>query len=199
MYIKLKEQEDLFKVEVVYQNKKIEKLQEKFHRKEDYKDLTIISGEFRERIEGLFYGSEYRLIIYSEHFETGYALMLATPAEMWWSTYAKTLYDDILQELNKIDFEILFPWLEKNIEEFDKILTLASRKNDDKKEEHIVYLKNALNELQQKNNYFAKQMNAMWQEKITKQKRQVDEVKDKLRMEQEKLEDLRKNIRDIKE
>lgn len=199
MYIKLQEQEDLFKIEVVYQNKKIEKLQEKFHRKEDYKDLTIISGEFRERIEGLFYGSEYRLIIYSEHFEIGYALMLATPAEMWWSTYSKTLYDDILQELNKIDFEILFPWLEKNIEEFDKILTLASRKNDDKKEEHIVYLKNALNELQQKNNYFAKQMNAMWQEKITKQKRQVDEVKDKLRMEQEKLEDLQKNIRDIKE
>ena len=30
MYIELKEQEDLFKVEVVYQNKKIDKLQEKF-------------------------------------------------------------------------------------------------------------------------------------------------------------------------
>ena len=41
MYIELKEQEDLFKVEVVYQNKKIDKLQEKFHRKEDYKDLTM--------------------------------------------------------------------------------------------------------------------------------------------------------------
>lgn len=43
MYIELKEQEDLFKVEVVYQNKKIDKLQEKFHRKEDYKDLMMIS------------------------------------------------------------------------------------------------------------------------------------------------------------
>lgn len=29
MYIELKKQEDLFKVEVVYQNKKIDKLQEK--------------------------------------------------------------------------------------------------------------------------------------------------------------------------
>lgn len=82
MYIELKEQEDLFKVEAVYQNKKIDKLQEKFHRKEDYKDLTMISGEFLERIEGLFYGSEYRLIIYSEHFEVGYVLMLATPVNM---------------------------------------------------------------------------------------------------------------------
>lgn len=199
MYIELKGQEDLFKVEVVYQNKKIDKLQEKFHRKEDYKDLTMISGEFLERIEGLFYGSEYRLIIYSQHFETGYVLMLATPIKMPWSTYAKTLYDDILHELNKIDFEILFPWLEKNIEEFDKILTLASRKNDDKKEEHTAYLKNALDELKQRDNYFAKQMNAMWQERIDKQKRKVEEVKDKLRMEQETLEDLQKNIRDIKE
>lgn len=199
MYIELKEQEDLFKVEVVYQNKKIDKLQEKFHRKEDYKDLTMISGEFLERIEGLFYGSEYRLIIYSEHFEVGYVLMLATPVNMPWNTYAKTLYDDILHELNKIDFEILFPWLEKNIEEFDKILTLASRKNDDKKEEHTAYLKNALDELKQKDNYFAKQMNAMWQERIDKQKRKVEEVKDKLRMEQETLEDLQENIRNIKE
>lgn len=199
MYIELKEQEDLFKVEVVYQNKKIDKLQEKFHRKEDYKDLTMISGEFLERIEGLFYGSEYRLIIYSQHFETGYVLMLATPIKMPWSTYAKTLYDDILHELNKIDFEILFPWLEKNIEEFDKILTLASRKNDDKKEEHTAYLKNALDELKQQDNYFAKQMNAMWQERIDKQKRKVEEVKDKLRMEQETLEDLQENIRDVKE
>lgn len=199
MYIELKEQEDLFKIEVVYQNKKIDKLQEKFHRKEDYKDLTMISGEFRERIEGLFYGSEYRLIIYSQHFETGYVLMLATPAKMPWSTYAKTLYDDILHELNKIDFEILFPWLEKNIEEFDKILTLASRKNDDKKEEHTAYLKNALDELKQQDNYFTKQMNAMWQERINKQKRKIEEVKDKLRMEQETLEDLQENIRDIKE
>lgn len=199
MYIELKGQEDLFKVEVVYQNKKIDKLQEKFHRKEDYKDLTMISGEFLERIEGLFYGSEYRLIIYSQHFETGYVLMLATPIKMPWSTYAKTLYDDILHELNKIDFEILFPWLEKNIEEFDKILTLASRKNDDKKEEHTAYLKNALDELKQRDNYFAKQMNAMWQERIDKQKRKVEEVKDKLRMEQETLEDLQENIRNIKE
>lgn len=199
MYIELKEQEDLFKIEVVYQNKKIDKLQEKFHRKEDYKDLTMISGEFCERIEGLFYGSEYRLIIYSQHFETGYVLMLATPVKMPWSTYAKTLYDDILHELNKIDFEILFPWLEKNIEEFDKILTLASRKNDDKKEEHVAYLKNALDELKQQDNYFAKQMNTMWQERINKQKRKIEEVKDKLRMEQETLEDLQENIRDIKE
>lgn len=199
MYIKLQENEDLFKTEVVYQNKNIEKLQENFYHNRNYKDLQQIHGTFLERIEGIYYGSEYRLIIYSNKFEVGYVLMLATPAEMWGGTYAKTLYDDILQELNKIDFEILFPWLEKNIEEFDKILTLASRKKDNKKEEHIVYLKNALDELQQKNNYFAKQMNAMWQEKITKQKRQVDEVKDKLRMEQEKLEDLQKNIRDIKE
>lgn len=125
--------------------------------------------------------------------------MLATPVNMPWNTYAKTLYDDILHELNKIDFEILFPWLEKNIEEFDKILTLASRENDDKKEEHTAYLKNALDELKQKDNYFAKQMNAMWQERIDKQKRKVEEIKDKLRMEQETLEDLQENIRDIKE
>lgn len=42
-------------------------------------------------------------------------------------------------------------------------------------------------------------MNAMWQERIDKQKRKVEEVKDKLRMEQETLEDLQENIRNIKE
>lgn len=35
MYIELKEQEDLFKVEVVYQNKKIDKLQEKLRMEQE--------------------------------------------------------------------------------------------------------------------------------------------------------------------
>lgn len=121
--------------------------------------------------------------------------MLWEPSAMYADTYAKTLYDDILKELNKVNFDVLFSWLEKNIEEFDKILALASHKNDTLKEEHQEYLKNALSELGQRNNYFIQQENKMYQEIIDRQKRKVKELEDNLQGEKAELQELQKKIK----
>lgn len=195
MYIEIKDKNDLFKTEVVYQNNKIEELQKAFFRVENYKSLQMITRQYRNDWGEDRYCAEYRLIIYSEKAHKGFVLMLWEPSAMYADTYAKTLYDDILKELDKVNFSVLFSWLEKNIEEFDKILALASRKNDILKEEHQEYLKNALNELGQRNNYFIQQENKMYQEMINRQKQKVSELESNLKTEKAELQELQKKIK----
>lgn len=195
MYIELKDKNDLFKTEVVYQNNKIEELQRAYFRIENYKTLQMINREYRNDWGEDRYCAEYRLIIYSEKARKGFVLMLWEPSAMYADTYAKTLYDDILKELNKVNFDVLFSWLEKNIEEFDKILALASRKNDTLQEEHEEYLKNALNELNQRNNYFIQQENKMYREMIDRQKQKVKELENNLKIEKAELQELQKKIK----
>lgn len=188
MYIEIKNKNDLFKAEVVYQNSKITELQSAFFHGEDYKTLQVIYREYRDDWGDYHYCCEHRLIIYSEKVRKGFVLMPWAPSVMAAETYGKSLYDDILNELNKVSFEILFPWLEENLEEFDKILTLANRKNDKEKAEHEEYLKNALNDLGQKHNYFIQKENKMYQEMINRQKQKVSELESNLKTEKAELQ-----------
>lgn len=191
MFFKIKNQDDLFKVEIVYQNSNFTDLQRAIYRAENYKHLSTINRLYWDSI-----GYEHRLIVYSKNLHTGYVLMFCKPSGI--SNYVRynDLYDTILREqLNKIDIETLVSWLDENIEQFDKFLTSASDKHNPKMEEDKLYLRNMLNSLDKKNNYFIKEENKRLAKQKAQQEEKIENLKKTLREEEEELKKIKNNIK----
>lgn len=191
MFFKIEKQSDLFKVEIVYQNYHFTDLQQAIYRAENYKSLDTINRFYSDRVE-----YEHRLIVYSKKLHVGYVLMFEKPSEI--SNYVRydDLYDTILREqLNKIDIETLVSWLDENIEQFDKFLTSANDKQNPKMEEDKLYLRNMLNSLDKKNNYFIKEENKRLAKQKAQQEEKIKNLKKELREEEEELEKIKNNIK----